>query len=205
MHKLRFGVLAVATTLVLAACGGSDGNDDTMTAGSAAKASPTATATQAAFNDADVVFAQMMIPHHTQAITMAKLAATRAQSAEVKQVAQRIEAAQQPEIDTMTGWLKGWGTEVPAVESSSMPGHDMSSNTGTGMMTEEEMASLEAASGAKFDRMFLEMMIKHHAGAIAMAKDEISSGRNTEAIALAQKVAGDQTKEITQMRALLAD
>jgi len=141
-------------------------------------------------NRADVTFAQEMIPHHQQAIDMAQLAETRSQDEDVQRLAAQMESAQDPEIKTMTGWLETWGEDVP--DHTSGAGHgdvDM-----PGMMCRRNEA-LESASGADFDRMFLEMMIKHHEGAIQMARTEQANGKNTDAIALAKQIEAAQTAE----------
>lgn len=154
------------------------------------------------FNDADVAFAQQMVIHHEQAIDMAKLAPTRAASADVKDLAKRIEAAQDPEITQMKGWLEDW--DKPMSAKDDMGGHDgMDDGAGTGMMTKAEMGELTAAEGAKFDTMFLEMMTKHHEGAIEMAKTELADGKNADAKKLAQKIIDAQTNEIGEMKTLL--
>lgn len=149
-------------------------------------------------NASDVKFAQEMIPHHAQAIEMAKLATTRASSPQVNALAQKIEGAQDPEIKTMSEWLKGWGDDVPSSDLDSMAGH----GSMPGMMSAEDMAKLEKASGAEFDRIFLEMMIRHHEGAIEMARTEQAEGKNPQAIALAAEIEKAQTAEVTEMRTL---
>jgi uncharacterized protein (DUF305 family) len=138
-----------------------------------------------------------MIPHHQQAIDMAKLASTRAGSQQVKDLAGRIEKAQDPEIETMTTWLMDWGQPVPPRDGGG--GHGQHA----GMMSEQEMKDLMATSGRTFDRMFLEMMIRHHQGAIQMSTDQQRDGQHPEATKLAQKIAADQAAEVTQMQDLL--
>jgi len=152
-------------------------------------------------NDADVTFAQEMIPHHAQAVEMAKLAKEHASDPRVKKLATTIEAAQGPEIKQMTGWLKAWGEDVP---DSKAGGHNMSDGSMSGMMSDADMKALAQARGPGFDRMFLTMMIKHHEGAIAMAKTEQAEGKNSEAKALAKRIETSQTAEITNMKAILA-
>lgn len=156
-----------------------------------------------AFNDADVSFAQDMIPHHRQATEMADLAADRSTDPAVLDLASKIIAAQQPEIDTMSGWLKSWDKKVPS-DSGEMDGmdHGSSSSDMPGMMSSEDMASLEAATGAAFDKAFLAMMIEHHEGAIEMAKAEESDGKYSPAIKLAKKIQKDQAAEIATMESL---
>ena len=183
------GGLLLAAALVLTACGGNSG-----TASSSKD-----------FNDQDVTFAQSMIPHHEQAIEMAKMAKTQASSAEVKNLATKIEDAQGPEISTMTGWLKSWGKDVPSDSMSGMDGMDMGdSSSMPGMMSADDMKVLKNAKGADFDRLFLERMIKHHEGAIEMAKTEQSKGQNADAVQLAQDIADAQASEISEMKGLLS-
>ncbi|MDO0930702.1 DUF305 domain-containing protein [Streptomyces sp. DG2A-72] len=197
--------------LLLAACGG-DGMEG-MDHGSGSSASVTSTPTAAdnpapgAFNDADVMFAQMMIPHHEQALEMSKLADGRASDAEIKTLAGDIEKAQDPEIQTMRSWLKAWGKPESAEES--MPGMDhgsggMDHGSGmSGMMSEEDMQKIEAAKGTEFDRMFAEMMIEHHKGAITMAEDEQKNGRNATAKKLAADVVKTQSAEVEKFEKIL--
>jgi uncharacterized protein (DUF305 family) len=198
---------AAATTLfVLSACGGGDdmssgsGMDHGATATTAASASPGAT-----FNDADVSFAQMMIQHHREAIAMAAMADGRASAPEVKELATKIEAAQQPEIDTMTQWLTAWGKPVPdpGMSMGDM-GHGSMSSAMPGAMSEADMAKLEKAKGTEFDKQFLTMMVTHHEGAIEMAQEQVSKGSNPEAKALASKIITDQQAEIATMKQILA-
>ena len=185
--------------LLLAACG--DNGADSGDATGGGSDSPSAAAE---FNDADVTFAQGMIPHHEQAIEMAQLAAERAEREEVKQLAADIEAAQGPEIERLTTWLEAWGEDDPSgeMDHGDMNGGDSSSDMG-GMMTSEDMAMLEEASGVKFDEMFLEMMIEHHRGAVTMAETEVAEGENADAIAMAEDIIATQNAEIEQMQQLL--
>ncbi|ONI90980.1 DUF305 domain-containing protein [Saccharothrix sp. ALI-22-I] len=195
--------LAVLTSgLVLAGCGsdsdsGSGGHDmDSMT-WTTTPTSSAAAASSGEHNDADITFAQGMIPHHQGALEMSKLAEGRTSNAKVLDLASRIEKAQDPEIKTMTDWLKAWGAEAPA----GMPGMDH----GTAMpgMGTEEMDMLKQAKDADFDKMFLEMMIKHHQGAIEMAQTELQQGSNADAKKLAQQIIDSQAAEITEMQGLL--
>jgi len=172
--------LAVVAALSLTACGsgsssGNGGGD---------------------FNNADVTFAQSMIPHHQQAVAMAKMAKAHASSPEVKKLADKIEAAQGPEISTMQGWLKDWGKSKASGSMSGMSGMP-------GMMSDSDMKGLDKATGATFDKMFLTMMIAHHTGAIEMAKTEQSKGKNADAKALAKNIEKAQTTEIAQMKKML--
>ncbi|MET7980334.1 DUF305 domain-containing protein [Streptomyces mirabilis] len=194
---------AVTAALVLAACGNDSGSGHSS-ASSAAGAD--ADATTGAHNAQDVSFAQGMIPHHQQALQMAKLAADRASSAEVKDLASRIEKAQDPENKTMSGWLKSWGKDVPSSDSSmeSMPGMDDSAHSGMpGMMDSTHMDKLEKASGKDFDTVFLTMMIDHHKGAVEMATTEKNKGKYEPATSMADNIITAQTAEIAEMNKLL--
>lgn len=195
MRKTLAVIALMATAgLTLTACGGE--SDE-------AKSDTPSTSK---FNDADVSFAQQMVPHHEQAIEMAQLAQGRASSADVLELADNIEAAQGPEIDTLKGWLESWGEDVPSSDMAGMDHGDTSNDSGgamAGMMDEDEMNDLKAASGAAWDRMFLEMMIRHHEGAIEMAQAEVDDGQNPDATAMAAKIISDQQAEITQMQQLL--
>ena len=171
--------LTALSLTVLAAC--SDGGDD-----------------EADHNEADVSFAQDMIPHHRQATEMANMAESRTENPEIRELASKIIDAQQPEIDLMSGWLTSWDEEVP----EEMSGMDHSSGM-PGMMSSEDMAALEETSGDDFDQMFLTMMIEHHEGAIEMAKTEEEKGESTDAIALARRIQKDQAAEIRTMELLL--
>jgi uncharacterized protein (DUF305 family) len=183
----------LAAVLGLAGCGDSDsGSMPGMSHGSP---TPPASAA-AAFNDADVAFATQMIPHHQQAVTMSDLALRKATTADVKNLATAIKAAQDPEIKQLSGWLTGWGKPVPT------PG-EHSGHTMTGMMGPQEMDDLTKASGAMFDRMWTEMMIKHHQGAVAMAKTEQTTGKDAASVALAKKIETAQSTEIATMQRLL--
>ncbi|MBT2481512.1 DUF305 domain-containing protein [Streptomyces sp. ISL-94] len=204
----RATAVAAATTaaLVLAACGGSGANDSgsAHSGGHNASASPSASAApqQGAHNAADTAFAQGMIPHHRQAVEMAGLAATRAESAEVKALADEIKKAQDPEITTLTGWLTAWGEQVPA-EGGGHDGHGGHDMPTSGMMTAEEMDGLEKTSGKAFDTAFLQLMVKHHEGAVAMAKTEQSGGSYQPAKDMAGAIITSQSAEITRMNTLL--
>ncbi|OAH10459.1 DUF305 domain-containing protein [Streptomyces jeddahensis] len=199
------GVVA-AGALLLAACGNDDdmsGMDHGSEASASATAEPGTSAAAADFNDADVAFAQMMIPHHQQALEMAKLADGRASDSEIKELIAQIEKAQDPEIKTMQGWLTSWGKPT---KTESMPGMDHSGHGDSGMdgmMSDEDMKELEAAKGTEFDKMFAQMMIDHHNGAISMAEDEQKNGSNADAKKMAAAIIEGQSAEVKQLQSIL--
>ena len=145
------------------------------------------------YSSQDIMFAQMMIPHHQQAVDMGTLAETRASNAEVKTIAAQIKAEQTPEIEQMKSWLadSNAGMEM---------GHEMAMG---GMLSTTEMKSLENATGAEFDKLYVAGMIGHHEGAVQMAQMVLLSA-NPEAKALGEAIVESQTKQITYLKALLA-
>jgi uncharacterized protein (DUF305 family) len=142
------------------------------------------------FSADDQMFAAMMIPHHEQAIQMADTALGKSTNPEIIALASEIKAAQGPEIEQM----KNWGSSM----MGSHAGHMMDD----GVLNDDEMAQLKGASGAEFDRLFLEGMIKHHQGAIQMA-DMIIDSANEEAALLGKAIVESQSAEIERMRKLL--
>lgn len=185
----------LAAVLALAACGSGTNGSERMGGmnghgTSSAASSPSGSASRAG----DVMFAQMMVPHHQQAVEMADLALANASaSAEVKALAQQVKAAQGPEIATMNDWLRTWGAPTTGA---------MDHGT-SGMMSEQDMASLETAKGGEFNRTWLEMMIDHHQGAVTMAQDVLSSTQDAEVEGLARAIVDGQKKEIATMRDML--
>lgn len=194
----RVLVVSALGAATLSACT-NNGDHDMNTMSSSTSPGTTSTApsgasSPGAHNDADVKFATGMIPHHAQAVAMAKLVPTRASSQQVKDLAAQIQAAQDPEITQMSGWLQAWGEPVPAATGM---------QHGDGMMSMEEMGQLETATGAAFDKMWVQMMITHHQGAIAMARTELTDGSDADAKKLAQAIIEGQSHEIATMTALL--
>ncbi|MFJ8192623.1 DUF305 domain-containing protein [Streptomyces sp. NPDC096094] len=146
-------------------------------------------------NSADVSYARMMIQHHAQALEMTELVPKQAESGQVKKLAERISAAQGPEITAMKGWLKNHG------EKESGGGHDHAAMPG--VATEAQLEKLRAAKGKAFDQLFLKLMITHHEGAITMATDVKSQGNNVQVEEMADDVVAQQTSEISRMRGML--
>jgi len=185
--------LIVSTALLFAACGSSTSSD------SSAETTPvenSATATD--FNDADVMFAQMMIPHHEQAIEMSDMAldpSTQA-SKEVSDLATQIKAAQDPEITQMKNLLAAWGQPLTA---------DMPMDHGSmmdGMLTSDDMQKLGSLKGPSFDDFWAQSMIAHHEGAIDMAEVVLAEGLNKEVLSLANEIVSAQATEIEILKAI---
>lgn len=151
------------------------------------------------YNAADVRFVRMMIPHHQQAIQMAGLAPQRAGSAGVIAVAERIRGTQQPEVDVLTGWLRDRGLTIDPRRPT---GHDHEGMHG--LQSAAEIAALTATTGTDFDRMFIDMMIEHHQGAIQMAQEVLTTGLDQQLRELARNIAFEQAVEVDRMRDLLA-
>lgn len=193
----QFVAGAVVLGALLAGCGGGDEPHDTMPGMGEGTNS---TAEQGEANKADIAFAQAMIPHHEQAIEMAKLVPSRASDEKVVKLAEQIEQAQDPEIQKLTSWLKEWGAPAP---EDGMDHGDMGDGAMPGMMSDADMAKLEQAKGAEFDRMWMQMMIKHHEGAIEMAKSELKDGSHSGAKSMAQEIIDGQQAEIDTMKELL--
>lgn len=196
--KLTAAVGAATLAITLAACG-------SQSEPSGAEESPTADSTQTdaavEHNEADTEFVQMMIVHHEGAIEMADLIVERASTEQVRELGERIRDAQGPEIEQMTGWLESWGEELPS--DMDHGGMDHGGMDMDGMDQQQAMEALENADGAEVDRLFLELMIEHHRGAIEMAQDQIDNGQNADAIALAEDIIAAQEAEIAEMEQML--
>ncbi|TDX74879.1 uncharacterized protein (DUF305 family) [Rathayibacter sp. PhB151] len=201
-RTLLASTLALATAITLTACSdsssgtsGMEGMGDSTSSASAAPSSSSATAAED-FNDQDMTFAQMMKPHHEQAVEMADMILAKdGISTDVTALATQIKEAQGPEIAQLEEWITAWGAD------DSMSGMDHSMN---GMMSDEDMSSLEGAAGAEAEKLFLEQMMMHHEGAVEMAQTEVDEGQNADAIDMAEMIVQTQTEEIATMQDLLA-
>ena len=147
------------------------------------------------FDENAVMFAQMMIPHHDQAVTLAEMAAKKSSNTDVLSLANQIKFTQEPEILQMAQWLKT--ADAPLGDASAHAGHI------DGMLTDAELAALEAASGTDFDALWLKSMIKHHEGAVAMTKSLVEKSKNVEVANLARQIIENQTAEIEFMQSLV--
>jgi uncharacterized protein (DUF305 family) len=192
---------ALAASLGLAGCAADSGTpaDNGMHGSGHAGSSPMSSMMPdagAEHNQADIVFAQMMIPHHAQAVEMSDIVLAKpGVPAEITALATKIKDAQAPEIETMTGWLKSWNAPVMGDHS----GHGMS-----GMVDDDGIEKLKAASGTDAVRLFLEQMIGHHEGAVDMAQQEIGAGKYPASVQLARDIVAAQESEIAEMKQLLA-
>jgi uncharacterized protein (DUF305 family) len=169
-----------------------------LVVGCSAGSSDSVSDSQAAWNEADVEFVTGMIPHHEQALEMADLIAGKSVSSDVAMLADEIRAAQGPEIAVMQGYLAQWGTK--ADPHAGHGGGD--ADSGHGMMTQEDLSALAAATGPAFEQRWLTMMIAHHEGAVMMARELLAAGKEPEVQALAEAEIAGQTAEIAHMRAL---
>ncbi|MFG1931223.1 DUF305 domain-containing protein [Mycobacterium sp. NPDC048908] len=194
--RKRTSLIGAGALVVLAVMTGCSNSNEPEH--SAAPSSPASAAAEA-HNDADVMFAQHMIPHHQQAIEMSDMVlAKHGIDPRVAELASQIKAAQGPEIQQMQGWLTRWGS--PAMPP--MSGHDMPSMQG--MMSASDMTALTNAQGVEASKLFLTQMISHHEGAITMAQNEIKDGQYPAAIELAKAIVTAQQKEIDTMRSILS-
>ena len=207
--KVVASAAGVAAAVVLAGCSDDGGHDmdsmggDSMSSTTSASAAPSPSAEAAAqFNDADVMFAQMMYPHHAQAVEMADLVQGRTTNPQIIELAAAIKSAQGPEMTQLQQWLAQWGKPAPTT-GADMGGMDHGGSGGmSGMMSAQDMTDLAAKNGAEFDQAWLTMMIEHHTGAIEMANTEIADGSNEQAKQMARTIVQTQQTEIDTMKAL---
>ena len=198
-RRLAAATAALALVATLAACSTDEPAEEPSAAPESSSSDAAAEATE--HNAADVEFTQMMIVHHQGALEMAELAVERASTDEVRALAERIAAAQGPEIELMSGWLETWDEELPA--EAEHGGMDHGGMEMDGMDQEEAMSTLAEFEGVAFDRRFLELMVAHHRGAVEMAQAQIGEGADPDALALARTIRDDQNIEITEMESLL--
>lgn len=153
------------------------------------------------WNAADATYLTMMVAHHSQALDLAELADERAVDPGVRRIAASIDAGQGREIVVMATWLVDHGQPEPTPESVAA----MSSMGMPGMLSQDQLAALATTEGAEFDRRFLQDMIQHHQGAVAMAEDVLGTGRDVRVTEMATDVVAGQNAEIARMRQLLLE
>lgn len=192
--RLTAALAGLAAVAALSSCSTATKEDH------GAHATSASSAAAPAHDEDDVMFAQMMIPHHQQAVELAALVPDRSTDPALIKLAAAISAQQQPEIDTMTAALRQWGVNPDEMAHGS--GH--AGMTMQGMVDDATMVKLEALKGPEFDALWLKSMIGHHQGAIAMAKVEITDGTNPAMIAMAKDIVSAQQSEIDQMNTMLA-
>ncbi|WIX79130.1 DUF305 domain-containing protein [Amycolatopsis carbonis] len=180
-RKFLAGIAAPAIAAVLVGC-----------------SSPSAAPPAADHNAADVTFAQDMVPHHRQAVEMSGPVPQHTGDQRVITLAKQIQQAQQPEIDQLTAWLKAWGAPAPSTGMGGMTGMEHGQMPGL-----VDTAGLDELHDAAYDRKWLELMIQHHSGAVAMARTELAQGSSVDAKAMAQRIVDTQEAEITTMKSLL--
>ena len=191
----------LALTLTLAGCGDSSSDEATPTAAVSRSATE--------HNAADVSFASEMIQHHAQALAMVDLTQERNLDPQLQAVVEGIREAQAPEIETMADWLGDWDEPIPATVRDHVNAEHGMAGMGEGasdipsMMSATEMADLGDADDASFPGLWLEMMIRHHQGAVEMASAESAGGQYQPAVDLAESITSSQTEEIATMQALL--
>ncbi|WP_051696617.1 DUF305 domain-containing protein [Streptomyces sp. NRRL S-244] len=210
LGRTTAAAMAAGILLALAGCRDGDGGDGAKNGGAAVIApgrpgekARTLSPEEAAKrqpddgpNAADRTYVQHMIEHHRQALTMSALAPDRASADAVKRLAERITAAQQPEIGAMEKWL----ARYPAPSGAPAAGHDHGAMPG--MATGQQLEQLAGAKGAGFDKLFLTLMTAHHEGAVKMAGEALAAGNNGAVEEMANEVVATQTAEIHRMRAM---
>jgi len=184
-------LVALTTATVVSSCATAGREDHSV------HASATSTEQVAAHDADDVQFAQLMIPHHEQAIELAAMVPDRSTNPDVVALAAKIAGEQQPEISTMKALLQQWNVKPESHES----GH--AGMAMEGMVDDATMVKFDSLKGADFDTLWLQSMISHHQGAIGMAKTEIADGKSADLVTLAKNIVTAQQAEIDQMKQIL--
>ncbi|GII01354.1 DUF305 domain-containing protein [Planobispora takensis] len=169
---------------------------DKAPAGADDASAPAGTGASGSFNDADVMFLQMMIPHHRQGAEMAGAAETRSPREEIRTMAAAIAATQGYEAETMTGWLEAWGRPLTAADPHAHDAHG-----GLHATSPAEIVKLRRLKGAAFDTRFLNVLVAHQHNAVEMARTEIRTGRNAQVVELARRIEQSRLAQIKQMLA----
>ena len=181
----RFAVAVVALAFSLTGCSHPH-------AGASAPA-PAPAPARPPFNETDAAFAAQLVSQHQQGLDLASLANSRSGRGELKALAQRFIDVHEPEIEQLSELLESWGQQPPED-----PGLDRGNRPGK--ITEAEMNTVTSRSGADFDKLFVQLMIRHHQGAIDIVATETAGGKNPRARELADKIAVSQQNEVTELK-----
>jgi uncharacterized protein (DUF305 family) len=180
---MRTGLMAMMAVLAAALVGCSSGN---------AAAPPAQKGVD--HNDADVKFSLEMIPHHQQTIMIVDMATNKAGSQQVTMIAASLLAGEQKDIQQMRGWLKEWNTAPVDAEHG---GHNM-----PGMVTQDDIKALDAATGGDFDEKWLALMVRHLENGVTMAEDVLQNGVHAGTKTLATQIVKSQKKQIASVKTL---
>jgi uncharacterized protein (DUF305 family) len=192
--KYRYATVLISAALLLGACGTAPETPANKTV--EAKAAVQA---EGGHNDTDVMYLQMMVAHHEQGLEMVRLAEKNTGRAEIRTLAQAVDATQSDEVKMMTGWLKQWNAPT-TVDHAPSAHADHGGLPATGP---EEIAALKKAKGAKFETTFLNLFVAHQHNAVEMAHLETKQGSNAEAKAFAERVSASRADQIQQMLQLM--
>jgi uncharacterized protein (DUF305 family) len=221
MAKVNLGLTALLAAVALAGCSG-DASDDSQRQGETApnivqpgapgEPSRTLTPEELAtieppgHTEEDVAFVQGMIHHHAQALRMTALVPKRSSWSDLEQLALRMDASQETEIEQMRSWLEQRDVDAPELHRAHGHAHGVGQGRMPGMLTETQMTRLTRAKGTAFDRLFLRFMIQHHRGAVTMVSRlyAANAGVEPEVDGLARHIDSDQVIEIGRMERMLA-
>nr|WP_198151841.1 DUF305 domain-containing protein [Kibdelosporangium sp. MJ126-NF4]CEL20267.1 putative lipoprotein [Kibdelosporangium sp. MJ126-NF4]CTQ97493.1 putative lipoprotein [Kibdelosporangium sp. MJ126-NF4] len=200
MKRFHLAVAAVCLTTVttLTACGSTE--PAAPPAQPQGQAAPMA-GVASEFNETDVMFLQMMIPHHTQGMEMLRLAKQEAQRPEIKDLVNAIDVTQADEAKTMTGWLTQWGK--PTTADPNMSAH--AEHGGLPATNPEVIAELAKAKGTQFESMFLNLFTGHQGAAVEMAQRELKDGTSAPVKEMADRVVKSRTGQIQQMLGMVGE
>ena len=195
--RRAFAVAASVAVLLVLGCSG-----QSSSAGGSTAPTEAVSGVAVDVNQEDVRFARLMAPHHDQAVSMCEmvLSKKRGVKSEVRDLAEQIGKVRESQFETLNGWIQSWdpgGDQEPA-EDENAPHHG-----GHGLMTERQMQELDMADGPAAQKLFLEGMIKHHEGAVAIAEAEVTGGSHPDAVELAKEMVATQQAEIATMQQIL--
>ena len=195
--RRAFAVAASVAVLLVLGCSG-----QSSSGGGSAAPTEAVSGVAADVNQEDVRFARLMAPHHDQAASMCEmvLSKKRGVKPEVHDLAEQIGKVRESQLETLNGWIQSWdpGGDLEPAEDENAPHHG-----GHGLMTERQMQELDLADGPAAQKLFLEGMIRHHEGAVAIAEAEVTGGSHPDAVELAKEMVATQQAEIATMQLIL--